>query len=107
MRLADVGEVGQKRIAAARVDVAADGFAGEVATRYLAGAGCGFIRVKKAELAAMARAVDPAVRVAVDRSIAVQAPSALYPWRHAASSELATGAHVALQVLRDLLEEPV
>jgi hypothetical protein len=106
MRLAGVGEVGQKRLAAARVDVAADGFVGEVATRYLAGAGCGYLRVKSPELAAAACAVDPAVRVAIDPSVDVQVPSALYPWRHVAASELATGAHLALRVLRDLLEEP-
>jgi hypothetical protein len=106
MRLAGVGEAGQKRLAAARVDVGADGFVGEVATRYLAGAGCGYLRLKSQELAAAARAVDPAVRVAVDASVHVRASSTLYPWRHAASSELATGAHLALRVLRDLLEEP-
>jgi hypothetical protein len=106
MRLAGVGEVGQKRLAAARVDVAADGYVGDVAVRYLAGAGCGYLRVKNPALAAVARAIDPAVRVAVDPTVAVQGPSALYPWRHRAASELATGAHLALRVLRDILEEP-
>jgi hypothetical protein len=105
IRLAGVGEAGQKRLAAARVVVAADGFVGEVATRYLAGAGCGDLRVRSSALAAAALAVDPDVQVAIDLSLEVEAETNLYPWRTRAASELASGAHLALKLLRNLLRE--
>ncbi len=106
IRLAGVGEGGQKRLAAAHVVVSADDFVGEIATRYLAGAGCGDLRVRSPALAAAARAVDPDVQVVVDPSLAVDAETTLYPWRMRAASELATGAHLALKLLRNLLREP-
>jgi hypothetical protein len=104
--LAGVGEGGQKRLAAARVVVPADDFVGEIATRYLAGAGCRELRVRGSALVAAALAVDPDVQVAIDPSIDVDAETTLYPWRTRATSELATGAHLALRLLRGLLREP-
>jgi hypothetical protein len=44
-RLAEVGETGQARLAAGHVFVVADGLAGEVQARYLAGAGVGTLHV--------------------------------------------------------------
>lgn len=106
MRLAGVGEAGQKRLTAAEVSVFADGFVGEVATRYLAGAGCGTLCLKSLELEGVARAVDPAVRVIAAPSLGVQSTPDLYPWRYSAASELAAGAHLALHALRQLLVDP-
>ncbi len=106
VRLAEVGEAGQSRLAGAYVVVAAEGFVGEIATRYLAGAGCGSLRVKSPELAARALATDPSVRVAVDPSLEIEAETTVYPWRCRAAAELATGAHLSLRVLRELLREP-
>jgi hypothetical protein len=103
VRLAEVGEAGQNRIAGARVAVAADGFVGDIATRYLAGAGCGSLRVKSPVLAAAARATDPSAQVAIDPSLDVEPETTIYPWRRRAAAELGTGAHLALRVLRDLL----
>ena len=74
-RLAEVGPEGQGRIAAATVEVRAGAFAAEVATRYLAGAGVGRLRVHDGALAAAAAAIDPAVSVEVEEphaSLAVE-----------------------------------
>jgi hypothetical protein len=65
-RLAEVGSAGQARLRGARVDVRLAGHAAEVAVRYLAGAGVGYLRVPHASLADAARAVDPQVAVEVD-----------------------------------------
>jgi hypothetical protein len=109
-RLADVGLAGQKRIAEATVEVRSDGLAGEVATRYLAGAGVGSLRVPSPALAAIARSVDPAVRVeAVSRagtragepSIAADHEP---PFRDPSAGDLARGAREALRALRAVLE---
>jgi hypothetical protein len=64
-RLAEVGAAGQARIADATVTVASRGLAAEVATRYLAGAGVGRLRVDDARLEEIAAAIDPAVAVEV------------------------------------------
>jgi hypothetical protein len=106
MRLAEVGEVGQKRLAAAQITVAADGLAGEVAVRYLAGAGVGRLSVKTLALSSAAKSVDPAVHVSVDPSLAGLVPSALYPWRRSGPSDVAAGAQLALQLLRSILRDP-
>jgi hypothetical protein len=105
MRLAGVGEIGQRRLANASLAVNAEGTVGDVATRYLAGAGVGRLRVKNASLAATAHAVDPTVQVDVDSSLEVGGASAPFVWRHPAVAELATGAHLALDLLRKALRE--
>src|SRR5580704_4287638 len=74
IRLTEVGSAGQARLARARVEVSLDGLAGEVAARYLAGAGVGQVCVTNATLAEAARAIDPGVNVAVIAGIA------LSPW---------------------------
>jgi hypothetical protein len=102
-RLAEVGARGQERITRACVDVPFEGFAGEVAARYLAGAGVGALRVREPSLAAAARAVDPAVNVEVAPALAH--PDPFDPGlRHAAARELASGARWALEVLRCAVE---
>jgi len=105
MRLAGVGEVGQKRLASSSLAVCAEGAVGDVATRYLAGAGVGRLRVKEASLVATAHAVDPSVQVDVDGLLEVGGAWAPFAWRHPAAAELATGAHLALDLLRKALRE--
>jgi hypothetical protein len=102
-RLAEVGARGQERIARACVEVPFDGFAGEVAARYLAGAGVGALRVRDRSLAAAARAVDPAVNVEVVPTLAVQEESDPR-LQHDVSRELARGARWALEILRGAVE---
>ena len=65
IKLAEVGSAGQARIAGARVDVPYAGLAGEVAARYLVGAGVGRLRVRTERIAATARGIDPATLVEV------------------------------------------
>jgi hypothetical protein len=102
-RLAEVGARGQERIARACAEVPFEGFAGEVAARYLAGAGVGALRVREPWLAAAARAVDPAVNVEV--AATVVPPGPFDPGlRHEAARELARGARWALEVLRGAVE---
>jgi hypothetical protein len=106
MRLAGVGEAGQKRLADARVVILADGFVGDVAIRYLAGAGIGHICVKTPALASVARGVDPTVQVALDPGLGVGVALAPFALRRPAAAELAAGAHLALEILRKELQEP-
>jgi hypothetical protein len=108
-RLAEIGSQGQARIAAATADVRLVGLAGEVATRYLAGAGVGRLRVREAGLVAVARAVDPAVRVEVvdagaDSNAGAHSGAGDFAFRDAAAAALALGAREALRVLRGILE---
>jgi hypothetical protein len=107
-RLADVGAAGQQRIAAATVEVRSEGLAGEVATRYLAGAGVGALHVPSPALAAVARAVDPAVRVEVTGAPAGHEASRDEPcddpaFRDPGARDLARGAREALHALRKIL----
>lgn len=104
-RLAGVGASGQERIAAATVEVQSVDLAGEVATRYLAGAGVGCLRVRQRALAAVASSVDPSVRVAIDD--ARHAPSPVDEpagFRDPSAGEVARGAREALRALRRILD---
>ncbi len=108
-RLADVGASGQARIAAATVEVRADGLAGEVAARYLAGSGVGCLRVRDGGLAAAAAATDPSVRVEVSEVPAPAAPGSASTdessgFRDPSARDVARGAREALRTLRGLLE---
>jgi hypothetical protein len=102
-RLGDVGPAGQARIAAATVTVTGDGFAAEVATRYLAGAGVGRLRVRDGALARVAVAIDPAVRVEI-AAVDAGSPSDGSDFRDAVAREAARGARDALRALRRVLE---
>jgi hypothetical protein len=120
-RLPGVGTVGQERISAAIVEVQSEGLAGEVAVRYLAGAGVGGLRVRDRALAAAAGSIDPAVRVAIDDAAArVETDTgdasastgacsdptdeAFADLRDPAAREVARGAREALRALRAVLE---
>ena len=102
-RLAEVGSAGQARIAAAAVEVRLEGLAAEIATRYLAGAGVGRLRVGERALAEIATSIDPGVRVEVAAPGAAR-DDATPDLRDPAAREAARGAREALRVLRSLVE---
>lgn len=102
--LAGVGAEGQARIERASVDVPLDGFAADVAARYLAGAGVGRVHVRAAELAEGARAIDAGVRVDVDPSLGLATEHV--DLDDAGARDLARGALCALRAIRAALERP-
>jgi hypothetical protein len=97
-RLAEVGDLGQARIARVRVDVCAAGLAGDVAARYLAGAGVCGLRVRSELIASAARAVDPAVEVTV-AALGVDDTGDGFDLREPGARELARGSNLALDAL--------
>ncbi len=107
-RLAEIGSAGQERIAAASVEIRSEGLAAEVATRYLAGAGVRELRVRDRVLAAVATAMDPAVRAVVDAEMVTTAAGgeASLDLRDPSAREVARGAREALRTLRAIVEGP-
>jgi hypothetical protein len=105
--LPEVGAVGQARIARASFDVRVEGFAAQVAARYLAGAGVARLRVRDAATAEAARAVDPRVEITIDPTLEAE-PSSRLPvqFTDPVARELAEGAYEALRLLRGVLKEP-
>jgi hypothetical protein len=103
-RLAEVGSEGQARIARSVVAVPSDGFAAEVAVRYLAGAGVARVRVGNGALAEAALAVDPAVSVEIDDRMPAEDAAIDLPLRDPIARELAGGAFRALRALRAALD---
>jgi hypothetical protein len=112
-RLAEVGSRGQSRIASATADVRLRGLAGEVAARYLAGAGVGHLRVRDPEQVVAARSVDPSVRVELlgegerdgaDSHEADGDGDGVAGLRDPSAAAVARGARDALRVLRAILE---
>ena len=101
-QLVGVGPAGQARMARASVDVRLDGFAADVAARYLVGAGMGCVRVRAEELALGARALDEGARVEVDPSLGDAADSV--DLDDPSARELARGALGALAAIRAVLE---
>ncbi len=85
--------------------VHAGGLAAEVATRYLAAAGIGRLRVRDPALAAIAFAIDPAVRVEVEETapIATSEEEPSLGFRDPAAREAARGAREALRALRAIV----
>ena len=77
-------------------------FAGEIAARYLAGAGLGRIMVADAAHARCARDIDPNVLVEVSAAGSSRAVDA-FDLRDEAARDLAAGARAALQVIRVVL----
>jgi hypothetical protein len=105
-KLAEVGAAGQERIARSEVDVGLGGLAGEVAVRYLAGAGVGHLRVRDERLARAARDIDAAVVVEVTQRSWPTAEDGARDFlsrldlRDDAARDVATGAYEALRALR-------
>ena len=104
IKLAEVGALGQERIAQATGTVHGQGPSAAVEARYLAGAGFGKLVVGDERVARAARDVDPAVDVviAVDDPTAVadgHAFDELVP----AARDVALGAYRALAQIRALV----
>ncbi|MGA7123265.1 MAG: hypothetical protein WBY94_24400 [Polyangiaceae bacterium] len=99
-RLAEVGVAGQERILRTFADVPLDGAAGDVAARYLGGAGVASVRVRDGSIAEAARRIAPALIVVVDPTLAVESDGDAFDLRDPACRDLARGACVALRVLR-------
>ena len=109
MKLIEIGDAGQARIAAASVDVRGSGPAAAVEARYLAGAGVGELRVESDAIAEAARAIDRAVVVVVDSSLTTMPGGddgvvTAFGLRDASARAVASGAHRALVRLRRALE---
>jgi hypothetical protein len=105
IRLREVGEEGQARIARARPRVLATGLAGAVEARYLAGAGVEAVVVADEGAARAARAVDARVRVTVEAPAegGAGAPAAAplpFEVQDGAAREVAAGAWRALSAIR-------
>jgi len=107
-KLAGVGEPGQLRIANARIDVPFDGLAGEVAARYLAGAGVGRLRVRDEQIAEAARAVDPAIAVDLIGGTHASPAAGVSPassfLRDPAALAVERGSRFALDALRAVID---
>ena len=69
VRLAEIGEEGQARIQATTAHVEAEGLAGAIEARYLAGAGVGRIAVVSEVIGAAARAVDASVQIVAEARV--------------------------------------
>ncbi len=98
-KLVEIGAAGQSRIARAVVRVGLDGFAADVAVRYLAGAGVGSIQVRDGALPVGALTIDPSVPVEVDPSLAVDETGS-FDLREPVVRDFCRGARVALRALR-------
>jgi molybdopterin/thiamine biosynthesis adenylyltransferase len=106
IRLAEVGEAGQRRIRESTCIVQGSGLAAEVEARYLAGSGLGHLLVSDAAVARSAREVNPKVDVVV-LIAGAKAKSAEPEWLESLSSparEVALGAYRALSSLRCALQ---
>jgi hypothetical protein len=103
VRLAEVGPEGQARIESARVSVGLDGFAAEVAARYLAGAGVSNLCVRDAAASHAAHAIHPGVEVTVDAVLPRDSRALSFDLRDPACREICRGAHAALRALRAAL----
>jgi hypothetical protein len=107
VRLAEVGEEGQARLEATTAFVAADGLAGAVEVRYLAGAGVRKISTGDEAIAEAARAVDSTVQILAKKAAILGngIPPALGV-RDPAALDVALGAWRALaHIRRALLRE--
>jgi hypothetical protein len=100
VRLQEIGAAGQARIARALVNVGLDGTAADVAARYLAGAGVAGVRIRDASFAEGARAIEPGMRVEVDRGLAIDVEARAFDLRDPACRDICVGAHAALRALR-------
>jgi len=109
-RLAEVGEVGQRKIAAISSGVRGSGVAAKVEARYLAGAGVGRIVVEDAAVGSSAREVNALVnsRLPSDRDPDLDLdldgdPDPDPAWASELAPparDVALGAHRALRVIR-------
>jgi hypothetical protein len=99
--LADVGEEGQARLAATTAVVDAEGLAGAVEARYLAGAGVGKLATRSAFIGAAASAADGSIQI-VDEARARLGSDSPPPFeiRDPSALDVALGAWRALAHVR-------
>jgi hypothetical protein len=116
LRLAEVGEAGQRRLAESACVVRGHGLAAKIEARYLVGAGVGRLLVPSEEVARSARQLDASADVRIEAAILDSAARDLEPatatssedpeWARSLSPparDVALGAHRALSSLRRLL----
>ena len=101
IRLSEVGEEGQARIAATTAVVDGEGLVGAVETRYLAGAGVGRIATTSAFIADAARAADASIQIMNEARVKLGhgSPPA-FGIQDPAAQDVALGAWRALAHLR-------
>ena len=111
-RLAEIGEEGQARIAATTAVIEADGLAGAVEARYLAGAGVGKIATSDEAIADAALHVDASIEIVTEGRVRLGLgdPPA-FELRDEAAFDVAIGAwralaHVRRAVLRRGSDRP-
>jgi hypothetical protein len=101
VRLAEIGDEGQQRIAATTAIVDAQGLAGAVEARYLAAAGVGKIATLHDEIGDAARAMDARVQVMTGVRVRLgHGEPPAFGLRDAAARDVALGAWRALAHLR-------
>ena len=100
--LPEVGTAGQALLASASAEVRLSGFAGDIAARYLAGAGFGRIVVSDVAHANAARHIEPNLNVEVG-SGGSSRPAAAFDLKDDAARDLSAGARAALQAIRCVL----
>ena len=108
VRLVEIGEDGQARLARAVVAVRGAGYAGELEASYLAGAGIGTIRVVDDAQARTVGAMDASVRVergAPARTLESTPLDAL-EGMDASALDVARGAWRALDTVRRVIAGP-
>jgi hypothetical protein len=101
VRLAEVGDAGQARIAATTALVEAEGLAGVVEARYLAGAGVVKIATTSDAIGDAARAVDARVEIVASPRVRLgQGGPPSFAFRDPVARDVAMGAWRALVHVR-------
>jgi hypothetical protein len=103
IRLAEVGDAGQRRLEEGTCTVRGGGLAAQIEARYLVGAGVGRLVVSDAEVARCARAVDASVDVVILAPTSTPIPTTDPEWASSLSvpaRDVALGAYRALSSLR-------
>lgn len=103
IRLAEVGEAGQARLAAARVQLGATGPAREIEERYLRAAGVGVTDADPAHMVAAPRGGTTGTRTPTLTGLRAVAESPDLGIRHASARAVADGAFAALLAMRTAL----
>jgi hypothetical protein len=104
VRLAEVGDAGQARIAATTATVESPGLEGVVEARYLAGAGVAKIATAHPGIGAAARAVDAGIEIVPHARVKLgSGPPPPFALRDEAARDVAMGAWKALAHVRRAL----
>ena len=109
VKLAEVGEAGQRRIAESGCTVTGHGTAAIVEARYLVGAGFGRVIVEDEEVARSAKEVDASIDVSVAGASGHRSEKAAleaFVGLHPAARDVALGAYRALAAIRAVVLSP-